>query len=293
MARADRRQAERRARQVPRRPRAAGEGAGMVEDTMFFPKLRAHARWVFVLLAIIFGGGFVFLGVGSGSGGIGDLLQGNWSDLFSSTTGSSAEIDKNEKLIKEDPKNYTAYRDLAAAQAADDELDDAIATLQKLKAVNPKDVDGLTQLAGLYIRKADLARTEAAAAQAQVQAVVSPSTFAPAATAGDVGKAYQSLDAPVVNALQTKENEVFQTAYSKMTTAYSQAVNAYKDVAAISPHDPSVQFALAQAAEQASDTTTAIAAYKKFLTLAPEDPIAPAIKKRLTELQQQPSVSTG
>ena len=36
---------------------------------MFFPKLRKHAKWVFVLLAIVFAGGFVFLGVGSGSNG--------------------------------------------------------------------------------------------------------------------------------------------------------------------------------------------------------------------------------
>ena len=28
---------------------------------MFFPKLRAHAKWVFVLLAVIFAGSFVFL----------------------------------------------------------------------------------------------------------------------------------------------------------------------------------------------------------------------------------------
>ncbi len=294
MARADRRQAERQARQVQRRPRAAGEGAGMVEDTMFFPRLRAHARWMFALIAIVFAGSFVFLGVGSGSGGIGDLLQGNWSDFFSSKSGSSAEVDKNQKLIDENPKNYAAYRDLAAAQASDDKIDAAIATLLKLKALNPKDVDGLTQLAGLYIRKADLARTDAVAAQTQVQSVVSPSTFAPAATAGGIGKAYQSFDAPVVNALQTKENETFQTAYAKMTTAYSQAVGAYKAVVIVSPNDPSVQFALAQAAEQASDTTTAIAAYKKFLKLAPEDPVAPAIKSRLKELQKQPTaVSSG
>jgi DNA-binding SARP family transcriptional activator len=293
MARADRRQAERRARQVQRRPRAAGEGAGMVEDTMFFPKLRAHARWMFALIAIVFGGGFVFLGVGSGSGGIGDLLQGNWGDIFGSGSGSSAQIKKDEERIDKNPKDYAAYKDLASAQASDGKLDAAIATLQKLKAVNPKDTDGLTQLAGLYIRKADLARGEAVIAQGQVQSVVSPSTFAPAPSTS-VGKAYQSFDAPVVNALQTKENEQFQSAYSKMTAAYSQAVSAYKDVAAVSPHDPSVQFALAQAAEQASDTETAIAAYKTFLKLAPEDPVAPAIKKRVEELQQQqPSVSSG
>src|SRR5712691_10398469 len=100
MARADRRQSARQARRVQRPPsRAAGGGARIAEDTMFFPKLRAHAKWMFVLLAFVFASGFVFLGVGSGSSGLGDLLQGNWSDLFSSSSGSSAQVKKDRKLI--------------------------------------------------------------------------------------------------------------------------------------------------------------------------------------------------
>ncbi len=292
MARADRRQAQRRARQVQRRPREAGGGARIAEDTLFFPKLRAHARWMFVLLAIVFGGGFVFLGVGSGSSGLGDLLQGNWSDLFSSNSGSSAEVKKDQKRIDKNPKDYAAYKELAAALAADNKLDEAISTLQQLKSIRPKDVEGITQLAGLYLRKADLARTEAQNVQAQGQSVVSPTTFAPGAST-ELGKAYQSFSDPVVQAIQTKENEKFSAAYSKMTSAYSQAVAGYQDVAKVTPNDPSVQFALAQTAEQAQDTKTAIAAYKRFLKLAPEDPTAPAIRQRLKQLAQQPSVQTG
>jgi predicted TPR repeat methyltransferase len=45
-----------------------------------------------------------------------------------------------------------------------------------------------------------------------------------------------------------------------------------------------VQFQLAQAGEAASDTATAIAAYKAFLKLAPDDPTAPAIRARLKQL---------
>jgi tetratricopeptide (TPR) repeat protein len=292
MARADRRQAARQARRVERRPRAVSGGARVVEDTMFFPKLRAHAKWMFVLLAIVFMTSFVFLGVGSGSSGIGDLLQGNWGDLFGGGSGSSAQVKKDQNRIEKNPKDYAAYRDLAAAQAADGKLDDAIATLEKLKTLHPKDIDGLTQLAGLFVRKADLARTEAIAAQAEAQTVVSPSTFAPAPTTG-IGKAFQSFSYPVVDAVQKKVNDKLNAAYSKMTGAYGQAVAAYKDVAKVSPNDPSIQFALAQTAEQAQDTTTAIAAYKRFLKLAPEDPTAPAIRQRLKQLQQQPSVSTG
>jgi Flp pilus assembly protein TadD len=258
---------------------------------MFFPKLRTHAKWVFVLLAIVFMASFVFLGVGSGSSGLGDLLQGNWSDLFSSNSGSSAQVTKDRKRIDANPKDYAAYKDLASALAADDKLDEAITTLQQLKSLQPKDVDGLSQLAALYLRKADVARTEALAVQAEAATVVSPSTFTPAA--GDLGKAYQSMSGPIVSAVQTKVNEQLSAAYSKVTSAYSLAVTAYQDVAKASPNDPSVQFALAQTAEQASDTKTAIAAYKRFLKLAPEDPTAPAIRQRLKQLKQQPSVSTG
>ena len=292
MARADRRQAARQARQVQRRPRAAGGGTQIAEDTMFFPRLRNHAKWVFVFLIVIFAGGFVFLGVGSGSAGLGDVLQGNWSDLFSSSSSSSAQIKKDQRLIKDNPKDYAAYKDLAAAQAADGNLDDAIVTLLQLKTANPKDVEGLSQLASIYVRKADIARTAAVAAQAKAQTVVPQSTFAPAPTSA-FGKAYSGFSAPISSAVEGKVNEQFQQAYSKMTSAYSQAVAAYQDVAKQSPSDASIQVALGQTAENAGDSKTAIAAYKQFLKLAPDDSLAPAVKARIKTLQQQPSVSTG
>ena len=291
MARADRRQAARQARQVQRRPRAAGGGTQIAEDTMFFPRLRNHAKWVFVFLIVVFAGGFVFLGVGSGSAGLGDVLQGNWSDIFSSNSTNSATIRKDQKLIKDNPKNYEAYRELASAQAADGKVDAAIVTLQRLKSVNPKDVDGLSLLASMFIRKADEARLGAQVAQAKAQTVVPQSTFAPAPTT-DIGKAYQAFSAPVASVLEGKVNEEFQTAYSKMTSAYGQAVTAYKEVAKANPNDASTQVALGQTAENAGDTTTAIAAYKQFLKLAPDDSLAPAVKQRIKSLQSQPTATT-
>jgi tetratricopeptide (TPR) repeat protein len=291
MARADRRQAERQARRVERRPRASGGGERIAEEEMFFPKLRAHAKWVFVLLAIIFAGGFIFLGVGSGSAGLGDVFS-NWNDFFSSG-GSSSAADDAQNRIEKNPKDYAAYKDLAAAQAADGNLDEAIATLQQLKSVNKKDSDGITQLAGLYLRQADDARTEAQIVQAS-SGLVTGSDFTPAATT-KIGEAYQSLTDPVISAAQQEINDKLNTAYSKMTTAFSQAVVAYQDVAKLTPTDPSIQFALAQTAEQAADTKTALAAYRKFIVLAPEDPTAPAIRQRIKQLerQDQASVSAG
>jgi len=292
MARADRRQAERQARRVERRPSAASGAAGLAEDTMFFPRLRAHARWVFVLLVIVFGAGFVLLGVGSGTSGLSDILGGNFGSLFGSGTGSSAQASKDRDRIKKNPKDYAAYKDLASALAADGKTDEAIATLQQLKAVNPKDVDGLTQLAVLYLSKASQVQTEGQAVQSSSANLISPADFAPAAST-KIGKAYQGLSDPIVTASQADVNAKLNTLYGKLTAVYGQAVSAYQDVAKQSPSDASIQVALGQTAEQAGDTKTAIAAYRQFLKLAPDDSLAPAVKQRIKSLQQQPTVSTG
>jgi tetratricopeptide (TPR) repeat protein len=296
MARADRRRAVREARRVDRRPRAVSGGARTVEDTMFFPKLRAHAKWVFILLAVVFATSFVFLGVGSGSSGIGDLLQGNWGSLFGGGSGTSAQISKDQKRIQQNPKDYAAYRDLASAQATNGKLDDAIATLEKLRALHPKDVAGLETLASLYVRKADAARAAAINAQTQSQGAVNPATFAPAGSLS-LAKAYQKFTNPLASAISNQANQKFNTAYSNMTSTYGLAESAYKDLAKLKRNDPLTQVTLGQTAELAQDTKTAIAAYERFLKLAPDDSSASAVRQRIkllkSQQQSQPTVSTG
>jgi tetratricopeptide (TPR) repeat protein len=267
---------------------------------MFFPKIRAHAKWVFVLLAIVFAGGFVFLGVGSGSTGLGDLLSGNFSNVFSGNPNSSA-VQKAEKAVKKNPNDVQANKDLATALQTDNKFDRAIITLEKVRKLAPKDTEALTQLAGLYLRRADLARTNAQAIQAEQSSTTSSSIFG-VDTTSKLGQALQGSSDPftgydpINRGIQTLVNTRAGAAYTSMSTAYKKAVEVYKQIAALSPKDPSVQFQLAQAGEAASDTTTAIAAYKAFLKLAPDDPTAPAIRARLKQLQSplaQPSVTTG
>src|SRR6188768_4524807 len=70
MARADRRRAQRA------RPAAATRRSDVViEDTMFFPRLRRHAKWMFLFLALVFALGFVGFGVGAGGVGFGDVIR--------------------------------------------------------------------------------------------------------------------------------------------------------------------------------------------------------------------------
>jgi tetratricopeptide (TPR) repeat protein len=267
---------------------------------MFFPKIRAHAKWVFVLLAIVFAGGFVFLGVGSGSNGLGDLLSGNFSNVFGGNPASSA-VQSAEKAVKKHPNDVQANKDLATALQTDNKFDRAIIVLEKVRRLAPKDAEAMTQLAGLYLRRADLARTSAQAIQSEQSASSGSSVFG-VSTTSKLGQAFQGTSDPLTgydpinSGVQSLVNTRAGTAYTAMTTAYTKAVAVYKEIAALSPQDPSVQFQLAQAAEAASDTTTAVAAYKAFLKLAPDDPTSPAIRARLKQLQApqvQPSVTTG
>ena len=61
----------------PKQPQPGRTSATVeIESQLFFTRIRRRAKWVFVFLAIVFVGSFVLFGVGSGSGGLGDLLNG-------------------------------------------------------------------------------------------------------------------------------------------------------------------------------------------------------------------------
>jgi len=265
---------------------------------MFFPKLRKQAKWVFVLLALVFALGFVVFGVGSGSTGLGDALRGN-IHLFGG--GSSSQIGKDRDRIKKNPKDFAAYKDLATTLQADGKDDEAISVLEQYRNVNPKDTDALTQLAGLELRKADLARARAQAVQTQNQAAFAGQLFAPNPSS-QIGKALQSSADPLTgadpinSAVQTQANTQAGTAFGEMTSAYKNAVSAYKQIAALNPNDPSIQLQLGETASVATDAKTAIAAYERFLKLAPDDPSAAAVKQQLKQLrssQAQPTAHVG
>jgi tetratricopeptide (TPR) repeat protein len=298
LARADRRRAAREARHARNRPTAARARVSAEQD-MFFPKLRRQAKWVFVFLALVFGLGFVLFGVGSGSGGISDLLQGNFSNLFGGSAASN-DADNARDRIKKNPDDAQAYLDLARALEADNKPDEAVAPLEKYRKLRPRDVDGLNELAGLYLRKADEARTIVNDLQTTPAAAVAAGAviFAPAADS-QVGKALSGTADPLTGAdpinraVQSLVSERSTTAFTQYSNAYKHAVSVYKDVTKATPTDSSAWFTLAQTAESASDTKTATEAYKRFLALAPDDPNAPAVRTRLKQLTSTQSSASS
>jgi regulator of sirC expression with transglutaminase-like and TPR domain len=246
------------------------------DDTLFFSRLRNHAKWMFVFLAVTFAASFVLFGVGTGFGGLQDILVQNQG-----VAGGPSENSAREQ-IAENPKDAQAYRDLATALQNQQKPEESIAPLAKYVELKPSDVDSQRELAALYLQQGSKYRTEAQLAQIGLQNDVPGTIFKPSSTS-KIGQAL-STD-PITEALSSRYNTALNEAFSKMTTAFTNAVAAYKVVAKAQPNDSAIQFELAQTAEAANDLPTAIAAYKRFLKLAPEDQSAPAVKEHIKQLE--------
>jgi tetratricopeptide (TPR) repeat protein len=265
----------------PKRKRAAPAW----EDQLFFSRLRHHAKWVFVFLALVFGVGFVAFGVGSGSTGISDVLRGNF---FGGGTSTSSLAKDKQKAIARNPKNISAYLDLAGIYQQDQDEAKALATLRRAEKVAPKNFDVLNRIAGIYSGQAEQERL--AAQNAQV--VYFESTVSPPGldTSSTLGQAIASD--PYSDVLRGKANE----AYSKMVTAFTKAESAYKRLAtaaAGTSQEANAQLQLAGAAQISGDTTTAVAAYTRFLKIAPDSPNAPAVRQTLKQLKASLPQSQG
>ena len=140
----------------------------------------------------------------------------------------------------------------------------------------------MQELAALYAARASRLRNEAELAQYEAQSQLAGATFGPPPT-GKVGQALGTN--PVAQAISEKANARLNDAYTRMQSAYRDAQRAYERVVARSPSDASLQLQLADTAVYAGDTQAAVAAYKRFLKLAPDDPLAESVRQELRRLQ--------
>jgi tetratricopeptide (TPR) repeat protein len=259
------------------RKQAAARRPPTVEQTMFFPRLRRQAKWVFLLLAVIFAGGFVFFGVGSGSTGLGDLLRGNFN-IFVSNSGStnSSAVKSALKKTQAHPKDPNAWNDLASAYQTDGKLTEANAALEHVLKLKPNDIGALQRVAGFYETKAQ--NKEAEAQNLQAQAPLSLAGVLGVSSASPIGQALSND--PTSQQLTQKA----QAAFTEANTAIQKDTDLYKRIAKLQPNDVNTQFHYAQLADITGDTAAALKAYKQVVKLAPTDPSAQQAKQRIAVL---------
>lgn len=277
-----------------RRPRADAHAAAAVarphkskppqwQEELFFQRLRNHAKWIYVGLAVTFVLGFVLLGVGSGSTGIGDALQNAFN--FGGSGGTS--ISSLQKKVAKNPNSAADWRALATAYEQKQRTTDAVTALEHLTALHPKDTNALAELASQYSALATTYSSDYTAAQTAAQAAAPGAAFLPPATT-PLGRAFQDPNAlgdPLAAAVTAGAQARVSAAYNQLQTTAAKAETAYKKLAALSPDDATLQIQLGQAAQNAGDSSTALVAYRRFLKLAPTDPLAPQVKRVIAALK--------
>jgi len=246
---------------------------------MFFPRLRRQAKWMFVLLALVFGGGFVIFGVGSNlPSGLGDILQDVRFD-------NSPSVGDARDRVRENPRDPAAQLALADALQQNQRTDEAIAPLARYVKLRPRNEDALRELAGLYSSKANRLNDEASIAGLEYQIASTGQLVQPKLSGNAAQGFFQNgaIEAAAVTETSERYTELIQNAQA----AARNAQRTYQRVARLDPRDPQLQLLIASSAEQAGDPKTAIGAYERFLELAPEDSSAPAVKRAIRDLRKQ------
>ena len=254
-------------------------GGQRYEETLFFNRLRTHAKWVFVLLIVVFGLGFVLLGVGSSGLGLGDIFSGIRGG------GGSQSIDKPLKATQRNPTDAQAWRELATAYDAKGDYAAGLSAWQQYTQLRPKDADGLNALAQDYGQQLQVQAVDAQAAQADLQQTQGANLGL--GSTSPLGRALNNLSNPLEQSASAAASSRYQAALSAYQQTATQLVATYQKLARLQPTEPGLQLQLAQAAESIGDATTAIAAYKRFIKLAPDDASAPQARARIKTLEKQ------
>jgi cytochrome c-type biogenesis protein CcmH/NrfG len=237
---------------------------------------------MFIFLALVFAGGFIFFGVGSGTSLFGDLGGIFGSNSSSSTSPSITEL---EKKLQKNPKDTATMLELGREYQTAGDTDSALATYQQYLALKPRDPDALISVIALYQTRAQSQSDTAQLAAYDAQAAQPPNLLPPSDT--KVGQAFGTPD-PVAQAIASQANQRYNDALTALQGSLSAVEDTYRRLAAVQPDDANTMLGYGQAAEQARDLTTALRVYRQFIRRFPEDTVdVRAVKQRIAAIQSQ------
>jgi tetratricopeptide (TPR) repeat protein len=267
-----------RARAGGRKRHASG---GNPNQQLFFSRMRRRAKPAYLILAVLFAVTFAFLGVGSGGNSGLDQLFNN-INIFGS---SGSSVSKALKEVQKHPTDPKGFRDLATAYEAKADQPNAISALQQYTNLKPKDAKVWSELAGLQLSQAQTYVTAYQAASQNQQLAAPSQGFRP-----QTGKLATALGTdPIEQAAASTASTATQDLYQKATLAYQGSISSYKSLVKLQPGNADAQFSLAQAAQTAGDTATAIAAYKAYVKLNPDSSTAAQVRQLIKQLAPPPA----
>jgi cytochrome c-type biogenesis protein CcmH/NrfG len=226
---------------------------------MLFEKIRRTQKPVFIVLALMFGMGFVFLGVGSGTGGMNPL------DIFTNGGGSGSGISDLSSKVKDNPKDATSWLALARAYQTNSQLTSALGAYQAYLSLKPKDPNVLIEAASLYDTYAAQQTQSAAGAQAKLQALQAMQSGTAVSGLKFANQFSPSLLVQMEAPYQTQVSQVQAQARGSL----SQAASLWQRAADLQPTDSTLWRALAQDALQTQNYAGAVKAIKQVIKLEP------------------------
>jgi cytochrome c-type biogenesis protein CcmH/NrfG len=226
---------------------------------MLFERIRRGQKPIFLFLAIMFGLGFVALGVGSGAGGI------NLGDILNSSSGGSSSISDLQAKTRDHPNDAPAWRQLAAAYQTDGQDDAAIGAYLRYIGLRPKDQNGLSGAATLLELRARKTQSRLTRAQALAAQYTTPAT----ASAVQSLKIAPALTHSLQDALAQPYTTQVQNLQAHISSDYLQATAIRQKLVDLDPKNAPYQFALAQDAAAGQQYPTAAKALKAYLDLEP------------------------
>ncbi len=114
-------------------------------------RIKKWAKWIALILAVVFALSFLFLGVGYGGSGF------NLSSIFTNKKSTTATTTVNDKLksleaaLATNPKDVTSLLAVATIYQDNQDYTTAASYLEKVLAVDPTQKDVYTRLANLYL----------------------------------------------------------------------------------------------------------------------------------------------
>lgn len=279
-------------RSRPRNPAPIARPTASYEDTMFFPRLRRQAKWMFVFLAVVFGLGYVIFNVGGSipGTGLGDVLQG-----LGQQGNSGPSVGDAQDKIKENPNDAAAYKELATALQRENRNADAIQPLERYVQLRPTDQEALRQLGALHMAQARQYEQLGAVAQAQLTELTGGDVLSPG-TQTPFGQAFAN---PKLTGIESQKwNQQLNQAYIGVQQEYKDATRVFQKLVSVTPDaeeadEPLIFLQLGQAAQSAGDLKAAVKAYERYLEVAPDSASAPAVRAQLPALKKAAEQKTG
>jgi cytochrome c-type biogenesis protein CcmH/NrfG len=240
---------------------------------VLFERIRRTQKPIFIFLAVMFGLGFVALGVGQGVNGV-DL-----GGLFNSGSGSGGpSISSLSSRVQSHPKDANAWLQLARAYETAHKVSPAISAYQTYVALRPKNTGALSATATLLEQRGAVSAGKAQGYQAAAAAYTQVNN----ATAAQSLKLGAALTHPLITILAQPAQSIGSTYETSAITDYAQAMSLRQKVVKLQPKNANDQILLARDAYATQSYGIVATALQAYVTLSPN-----LTKAQRKQLQQQ------